>query len=100
MANSVQSGIFFAFTRQQLDQVREGMAAKLLDNGGDRTAGVTINGQSMNFSERGGMTIDRIMAELQNAYHQLDSFSYPRQILSRTSPGFNYGAQCGQPYSP
>jgi hypothetical protein len=100
MASSVTSGIFFGMTRQQLDRVRENLQAKLSDNGFDRASGVTINGQTMTFMERGGMTMDRAMSELQNAYHQIDPFAYPNRVLDRTSAGFNYGAQFGAPFSP
>lgn len=89
MASRVSTGIFFGFTAAQLETLRQNLATKLIEHGVDRTVSLNVNSNSFAFAERGGMTIDQMMAELQNAFHEVDPDGWPEYIASRTSVGIN-----------
>ena len=95
MASRVTSGIFFGCTTAQLETARASLVQKLIDFGPDRAVSLNVNSNSFTFAERGGVTIDRMMAELQKAYHQVDPCGWPDTVLDRTTFGNNYGAQNG-----
>ncbi len=89
MASRVSTGIFFGFTAAQLETLRQNLAAKLIDHGADRAVSLNVNANSFAFAERGGLTIDRMMSELQNAFHEVDPDGWPDYVATRTSVGIN-----------
>jgi hypothetical protein len=95
MASRVSSGIFFGCTAAQLETARASLVQKLIDFGPDRAVSLNVNSNSFAFAERGGVTIDRMMAELKNAFNQVDPDGWTETVLDRTAFGNNYGAQNG-----
>lgn len=88
MAQRVSTGLFFNFTKSELDEVSSALRTKLIDGGPDAVTSVNVGGQAFSFGPRSGLTLDRFQAELQNAYNQLDPGSYSNRIVNATQAGF------------